>query len=404
MRISLRWLLPALAAIVAAALVVVWLNASGGTSARLSASSQANQRAVCGTPKPGQLHCLSILNTSVRPLAAGPNVTPQGYGPSDLRAAYNMPSVTPGAGRVVAIVDAFDDPKAESDMAAYRSQYGLPACTSASGCFRKVGEDGSTNLPPHFITSGWPTEESLDLDMVSAICPECKIILVEVSNLFPINFGRGVDSAVRLGAKYISNSYGGPEFSGEVSTYGKYYNHPGVAVTVSAGDSGYGVSFPAASRYVTSVGGTSLVRSSASRGWTETVWTGTGSGCSTHFGKPPWQPTKYKCPTHRTDNDVAAVANPNTGVAVYDTYDWTGWIEVGGTSVSAPIIAATYARSAVPRANTYPAWYPYRHPSYLWDITSGTNGTCGTYLCGARKGFDGPTGLGTPHTSTAFKY
>jgi subtilase family serine protease len=404
MRISLRWLLPALAAIVAAALVVVWLQASGGTTARLSASSQASERAVCGTVQPGQLHCLSIRNTGIRPLAAGPDVTPAGYGPADLRSAYNMPSATAGAGRTVAIVDAFDDPKAESDMNAYRSQYGLPACTSASGCFRKVGEDGSTKLPPHFITSGWSTEESLDLDMVSAICPGCKIILVEVSNLYPINFGRGVNSAVRLGAKYVSNSYGGPEFSGENSTYGKYYNHPGVAVTVSAGDSGYGVSWPAASRYVTSVGGTSLRKSSTSRGWTELVWNGTGSGCSRYSGKPSWQPARSGCPTHRTDNDVAAVADPAFGVAVYDTYDQGGWIEVGGTSASAPIIAAAYARSSVPRANTYPASYPYRHPSYFWDITSGYNGTCGTYLCGARKGFDGPTGLGTPHTSTGLKY
>jgi Subtilase family len=406
MRISLRWLLPALAAIVAAALVVAWLNASGRATARLAASSATNQRAVCAPAKPGQFSCLSIINTGIRPLAAGPDVTPLGWGPTGLRTAYNMPSATAGTGRTVAIVDAYDDPNAESDLAVYRSQYGLPACTTANGCFRKVNQNGAPSpLPPAAGTTGWATEISLDLDMVSAICPGCKIILVEANSPTPTNLGTGVNSAVALGAKFVSNSYGGPEQKGEATTYNHFFNHPGVAITFSAGDSGYGVQYPAASRYVTAVGGTSLRKTpTTKRGWTEKVWHGTGSGCSKYSGKPSWQPTKYLCKTHRTNNDIAAVADPNTGVAVYDTYDQGGWIQVGGTSASAPIIAAAYARSSTPRANTYPASYPYRHRSYFWDITVGTDGSCGTYLCGARTGYDGPTGVGTPHTSTGLKY
>jgi hypothetical protein len=174
-----------------------------------------------------------------------------------------------------------------------------------------------------------------------------------------------------------------------------------VAVTASAGDSGFGVEYPAASRYVTAAGGTSLSTAANSRGWSETVWNGTGSGCSADDAKPSWQ-TDTGC-SRRTNNDVAAVADPNTGVAIYNTYSEGGWLEVGGTSASSPIIASTYALAGTPTAGSYPSSYPYAHTANLYDVTTGSDGSCSpAYLCTGQAGYDGPTGLGTPHGTAAF--
>ncbi|WP_443741618.1 S53 family peptidase, partial [Streptomyces humicola] len=225
--------------------------------------------------------CLAEARTDiVQHMSLSPNATPSGYGPSDLQSAYNLPSSTAGSGQTVAIVDAQDDPNAESDLGAYRSQYGLPACTTANGCFRKVDQNGGTNYPS--ADSGWAGEISLDLDMVSAVCPQCHILLVEASSANMSDLGTAVNEAVSLGAKYVSNSYGGSEDSTDTTSDSQYFNHPGVAITVSAGDGGYGAEYPAASQYVTAVGGTSLSRASNSRGWSESVWNtssteGTGS-------------------------------------------------------------------------------------------------------------------------------
>jgi len=176
-----------------------------------------------------------------------------------------------------------------------------------------------------------------------------------------------------------------------------------VAITVSSGDNGYGVEFPAASRYVTAVGGTTLVRDSSSRGWGETVWPGAGSGCSAYVPKPAWQ-TDTGC-ARRTVADVSADADPNTGVAVYDTFRSSGWLVFGGTSVSAPIVAGVYALAGNASTITHGS-YPYTHAVYpvtLNDVTQGSNGSCGgSYLCTAAAGYDGPTGLGTPQTTAAF--
>ncbi len=372
----------------------------GASSFRLS----GNMRQVCAAPaRPGEARCLSLIRTDVRPLlSAAPDLTPAGYGPPSLQSAYKLPSSSAGAGQTVAIVDAYDDPNAAADLAAYRSQYGLPACTSSSGCFTKVNQNGAASpLPPASGSTGWATEESLDIDMVSAICPNCRILLVEANSPTIVNLGTSVNSAVSLGAKYVSNSYGGGEYSGETTDDSSYYNHPGVAVTASAGDSGYGVEFPAASQHVVAVGGTSLAAASNSRGWTETAWSGTGSGCSAAEPKPSFQ-TDSGCP-RRTNNDVSAVADPNTGVAVYDSYDQGGWLVVGGTSASSPIIASTYALAGTPAAGSYPASYPYAHTTSLFDVTSGSDGSCSpAYLCTAGPGYDGPTGLGTPNGTAAF--
>jgi subtilase family serine protease len=272
-----------------------------------------------------------------------------------------------------------------------------------------MNQKGQTN-PALMPTpdKGWAEEISLDLDMVSAICPNCKILLVEANNAQLSSLGKAVRTAFRHGAKFISNSYGGQEDPSEVVADRLYYKHPGVAITASAGDDGFGVQYPAASPWVTAVGGTHLAPSSNKRGWSERAWGppgngngGTGSGCSTVERKPAWQhdPACHR----RTVADVSAVADPNPGVFIYDTFQDGGVLVIGGTSASAPIIAATYALAGRPAPGTFPAQYPYRHRAQLHDVTGGRNGTCARIpLCHAIPGYDGPTGLGTPNGWGAF--
>jgi subtilase family serine protease len=346
-----------------------------------------------GPAGPGTARCHSLVRVDPAGKPVANATTPAGYSPADLRSAYALTAA--GSGATVAIVDAYDDPNAEKDLGVYRSHFGLPTCTTGNGCFEKVNQSGGTAYPRG--NTGWAEEISLDLDMVSAICLNCHIMLVEASSNSFANLGAAVNYAASHGAVAISNSYGGSEVSGEAS-YEAPYNHPGIAVTVSSGDGGYGVEFPAASQYVTAVGGTSLARASTARGWAETVWSGAGSGCSAYIPKPTWQ-TDSGC-TKRTVADVAAVADPSTGVAVYDTYREGGWLVFGGTSVAAPIIASVYALAG----NTagYGS-YPYSHTGSLFDVTSGGNGSCsGSYLCTGGTGYDGPTGLGTPNGTSGF--
>lgn len=327
---------------------------------------------------------------------------PSGYRPSDLLAAYGLAAAAAsnGAGQTIAIVDAYDDPNAESDLAVYRSTFGLPACTTANGCFRKVNQKGTKTYPK--ANAGWAEEISLDLDMASAVCPKCHILLVEATSPTMANLGAAVNEAVTLGATIVSNSYGGSEYSGETTDESRYFNHPGVAITVSSGDAGFGVEFPAASRYVTAVGGTSLTRNTSARGFTETVWSGAGSGCSSVIGKPTWQ-HDAGC-GRRTVADVAAVADPNTGVAVYDTYRVrpAGWLVFGGTSVAAPVVAGVYALSGNSLMVNYGS-FSYSHLASIFDVIGGSNGSCGTpYLCSGISGYDGPSGNGTPNGIGAF--
>ncbi|MGY4922461.1 S53 family peptidase [Streptomyces sp. 900105755] len=413
------------AAAATAALVFAGFGTAVQADAAPSASSEVTYTATpCATPKhTGELACNSYrvtggltayqkqqaAKTGITPKAADAS-TPSGYSPANLRSAYGLTSAAAsnGSGETIAIVDAYNDPNAESDLATYRSYYGLSACTTANGCFKKVSQTGSTTSLPS-SDSGWAEEISLDLDMASAICPNCNILLVEATSATMANLGTAVNEAVTLGAKFVSNSYGGSESSSDTSYDSSYFNHTGVAITVSAGDSGYGAEYPAASRYVTSVGGTKLSTSSTTRGWTETVWKtssteGTGSGCSSYDAKPSWQ-TDTSC-TKRMISDVSAVADPATGVSVYDSYGVTaGWYTFGGTSVSAPIIAGVYALAGTPASGTYPAQYPYDYAgtSSLNDVTSGSNGSCSvSYYCTATTGYDGPTGWGTPEGITAF--
>ena len=380
--------------------------------AAAKAALPGDVRRVCAAPKRGFAACMALVRTNV-PAHKGlftHDTTPSGYGPSDLQSAYNLPSATAGAGQTVAIVDAYDNPNAAADLATYRAQYGLPACTTASGCFEKVNQQGQQgSYPPP--DSGWALEESLDVDMVSAVCPACHIILVEANSNSNADLYAAEDEAVALGAKYVSNSWGESEYSSELQD-DQYFNHPGVVITAASGDSGYlsrgTANWPASSPYVTSVGGTSLTRdSSTTRGWAETAWTGGGSGCSLYEPKPAWQHDPG-C-ANRMTTDVSAVADPNTGVALYDS-GAGGWVVVGGTSVATPVIASTYALAGTPQAGTYPSSYPYFHspnglttPAGLNDVTAGSNGTCTpAYFCTAGPGYDGPTGLGTPDGTAAF--
>ncbi|MFD4505486.1 putative Ig domain-containing protein [Streptomyces sp. NPDC058457] len=361
---------------------------------------------LCATvSKPGEVNCFAQRRTDIKQqLSAALAAAPSGLSPTNLHSAYNLPS-TGGSGLTVAVVDAYNDPNAASDLATYRSTYGLSACTVANGCFKQVSQTGSTtSLPTN--DSGWAGEEALDIDMVSAVCPNCNIILVEASSATDSDLGTAENEAVTLGAKFVSNSWGGSESSSQTSEDTSYFKHPGVAITVSAGDEDYGAEYPATSQYVTAVGGTALSTSSSTRGWTESVWKtssseGTGSGCSAYDSKPSWQ-TDTGC-TKRMESDVSAVADPATGVAVYDTYGGSGWAVYGGTSASSPIIAGVYALAGTPGSSDYPAKYPYSHTSNLYDVTSGNNGSCSTsYFCTAGTGYDGPTGWGTPNGTTAF--
>jgi subtilase family serine protease len=361
----------------------------------------ANAARVCPGSVVGTAHCHAwvVTDANGNPLAT---TSPSGYGPADLQAAYGLAtaSANSGTGTTIAIVDAYDDPNAEADLGVYRAQFGLPACTTANGCFRKVNQNG-TSTPPR-ANGSWSQEISLDLDMASAICPNCHILLDEASSASLANLAAAVDRAAAMGATVISNSYGGPEYSSEANDQ-SHYNHPGIAITVSSGDNGYGVEFPAASQYVIAVGGTSLKRASNTRGFTETVWNGAGSGCSAYIAKPSFQ-TDAGC-ARRTVADVSAIADPNTGVAVYDSYAYrgaSGWLVFGGTSVASPVVASVYALGGN-AAGQFSASYLYSHTSSLFDVTSGTNGSCGgSYLCTGVAGFDGPTGNGTPNGISGF--
>jgi subtilase family serine protease len=382
-------------------LVALGVMSVGNASPTAAASKTVkHDRVVCKHVHNVRARCFAIRIDRVRHGRVRHSSTPIGYGPAELQAAYSLPSTTKGSHETVAVVDGYDDPNAEHDLAVYRSQFHLPACTTANGCFHKVDQSGGRDYPEP--DGGWGQEISLDLDMVSAVCPHCHILLVEATTTSMANLGAAEDTAVRLGADAVSNSYGGPDATDR--DYGRYYHHSGVAITASAGDNGYGVSYPASSKWVTAVGGTTLKRSSSARGFSETAWSDTGSGCSDR-NTTTWQPeSTTECPG-RAVSDVSAVADPATGVAVYDSYtfeDTSGWLTFGGTSASAPIIAGVYALAG----NTDQvddASGLWAHHSGLHDISSGSNGSCSTdRWCEARRGWDGPTGWGTPDGTAAF--
>jgi hypothetical protein len=366
--------------------------------------SRHHHSRVCSRPSTQHASCNAVVDDNVSGNVTA-NVLPAGYGPADLRAAYQLPSGSAGSGQMVAIVDAYDLPTAEADLATYRTKYGLPPCTTANGCFQKVNQNGGSTPPA--VDTGWGQEIALDLDMVSAACPNCSILLVEADDSGLSSLGTAENTAVSLGATAVSNSWGGGEFSSESFADSAFFNHPGVAITVSAGDAGYGVQYPAASPNVIAVGGTSLSLSGGTRGFSESVWSGTGSGCSAYEAKPSWQHDSG-C-NKRSVVDVSADADPATGVAVYDSTasgGLSGWLVFGGTSASAPYVAGAYELTThASPAPAVPTQTLYANLSSFFDVTTGSNGTCSpapAYLCTAQAGYDGPTGLGTLDGVSAF--
>jgi Subtilase family len=314
---------------------------------------------------------LALFNSLVNHATQSVSGIPLGLSASDLQNAYRLPSSTAGKGQTVAIVDAYDDPNAEADMNVYRSKYGLPSCTTRDGCFQKVDELGSTHYPD--AEQGWAEEIALDLDIVSAVCPNCHILLVEAKQASFSDLGSAVDTAVRLGAHIVNNSYGSPEDAQSVQAAARYYNHPGVIITASSGDFGSasGVQLPAAFNNVIAVGGTSLSpaprNSQNQRGWIETAWDGAGGGCSKYINQPVWQKVEEGC-SMRTVPDVAAVADPDTGVAVYNTYGGGAWEATGGTSASSAIIAGVYGLAG--NAATIDGSYLHSHAANLYHVGS----------------------------------
>lgn len=325
---------------------------------------------------------------------------PDGYGPAQFRSAYNLPSVAPRS-QTIAIVTAYDSPNIEKDLRVYSTTFSLPVCSSSNRCFRKVNGAGK-KAPLPDRNALWALEASLDVEVTHAVCPNCKILLVEAASGSISDLVSAVDTAVRLGADVISNSWVVDEFRGETAL-DWHFNRSGIAITAASGDTGYGVKWPAASRFVTAVGGTTLELDSSNARVSETAWELGGSGCSVYESKPAWQ-SDSGC-ARRTVPDVAAVADPETGAAVYDSYGYSGrhgWLKVGGTSLGAPIVAAIYALAGN-AGKVVSGSHSYAHASSLFDVQQGANGTCSpAYLCTAAAGYDGPTGIGSPQGVKGF--
>jgi subtilase family serine protease len=333
---------------------------------------------------------------------ATPDAGPTGIFPAKMKVAYGLNGITNyGKGQTIAIVDAYDDPNAEADLGTFSTQFHLPACTTANGCFKKVKQSGTPA-----DTTGWSDEVALDIEWAHAIAPAARILLVEAKSNSNANLYAAVDLAVKYGASVVSMSWGGSEASNE-STSDVHFNVPNVTMLASSGDGGHGVEYPAASPYVVGVGGTSLsINSSTGAYVSETSWSGSGGGASAYEPVPVYQ-SGVQNTGKRGIPDVAYDADPNTGVPVYSSYAcgracYTGWVQFGGTSMSAPQWAAIIAianseRKAAGKANLNQVQfllYPAAETDYH-DVTTGTNGSCGAQ-CTAGIGYDFVTGLGSP--------
>jgi PKD repeat protein len=482
-RIDLAGCLLAIGACLAVA-PAVWAAPAQPTHTRYAQIVEA-----CPAPEPGHATCFALVRRPVKAPAPGTTaprgVQPYvvgggaalagpagGLTPEDLASAYGYDPTVSGSGQTVGIVDAFDDPAIESDLGEFNAHYGLPQCTTANGCFKKVGQTGSASSLPAADKTGWSVEIALDVETVHAACPKCKILLVEADNSSNSNLAAAVNTAVTLGATEVSNSYGGPEV-GTGATEQAAYEHPGLPIVASTGDDGYYgwdwvnegffgdemPSAPASLPSVVAVGGTSLDLNSNGTRADETVWNNngpgdeeglasearegaTGGGCSKRFAAQLWQRAVANfaaggCGEKRLDADVSAVADPLTGLDIYDTYNCgapcnlqrveVGWVTIGGTSLSAPFISSLYALAGGGQGVNYPALTLYGHSvdsSLRFDVTEGANGFCGgesnaecgkpnsffgdvdcegTTACNAVSGFDGPSGIGTPKGLGLFK-
>ncbi|HMG21508.1 MAG TPA: hypothetical protein VK607_09340, partial [Kofleriaceae bacterium] len=366
------------------------------------APGEAPTAAVCGGG--GENHCYAHvrIDAAGEILAnAGPG-TPAGFGPAELQSAYqiDLTKPMPPTPPTIAIVDAYGYANLESDLATYRSQFGLPPCTVSNGCLKIVNQRGTAALPPAPpADDDWTVETALDVDMASAACPHCKILVVLSDSPSNLDLYTAQNAAAAAGATVISDSWGAPQAIGQDLTPNEqFFNHPGIAQFVAAGDSGYnegggGPAYPSTSAHVIAVGGTALVKSTTARGWSETAWTKGGSSCSYSIPKPAHQ-TATGC-SFRAASDIAAVGDPATGVAVFNAAN-NGWLVIGGTSAAAPLVAAIFAASG--RGNATAAGISQSTGS-LFDVTAGSNGACGAPLCVAGAGWDGPTGYGTPSSA-----
>jgi subtilase family serine protease len=380
-------------------------SAMNGPWAKEAKGWGPNVVAACPHPRMGEAQCFALVRTGPAIVPDGGSGPNGGYTPAQLQKAYNLPSSTKGSGQIVAIVDAYDNPNIASDLAFYRSYFGLPAAN-----FTKYNEEGQTGDYPQG-SEGWGSEEDLDVDMVSASCPNCTIYLIEANSATISDLEASVAEAVTLGAHIISNSYSNCFLGGNCGYDRSYYDVPGVTYVAASGDSGYGTGplYPSAFDSVVAAGGTSLyVDRKSQRGFSETAWIGTNSGCATGEKKPAWQ-HDWGC-HYRTGNDVATVADIATGVAAYDTYGFNGWVVDGGTSAASPLVAGIFglAGNATSQHGGKTFWEKdHRAGTDLFHIKKGSNGECTpAYLCkdGTHeyRSYGGPTGWGTPNGIGAF--
>jgi hypothetical protein len=422
---------------------VLALALGSQASAKLAAGAYRVQR-ICGTPRVGSAACLaetlipesltpadlqadasrraSEAARGVRPAVTYESPFPGFLTPERLHAAYSLPTETASSSsQTIAVIDAYNDPSAESDLGVYDNEFGLPTCTKANGCFKKVNEEGKESPLPA-TEDGWAAEISIDVQMAHAICQHCHVLLVEAKSEEFTDLGSAVNAAVKLGATEVSNSYGGAESSTYSGYNTTYYNHPETVITASSGDCGYlnkrcrgesvGADFPADSPDVVAVGGTALEEVKGT--WESTVWTDGGSGCSSVFDAPLWQTgvanfSATGCGSGRSIADVSAIADPETGVDIYNSNPYegiTGWGVWGGTSVASPIVAAEFGLAGGAHGVSYPTATLYLHvgeSSALYDVVSGSTGSCkGATSCTAAVGYDGPSGVGSPIGLAAF--
>jgi subtilase family serine protease len=413
------------------------LAAFAAGAAALPASALATSRAACAAPKPGVMRCFArvLVPSRLHPaFAAAPFALPGGYGPLQLHGAYSLPNDTPlVAGtlrtrvkQTIAIVDAHSSPTAFADLTQFDATFGLPVFPRCSkkikaACYQVMNQTGGTKLPTSGVPSGWDLEISLDVQVAHEICQNCKILLVEATSAGFGNMSIAENTAIAQGASVVSNSYGsygsGSSLGGSISSA---YNHPKHAIVVSAGDDGFGPAYPADLNTVVAVGGTNLQLGAGNSYGGETVWntsstSATGSGCDDASPAPAWQTAESTwasigCGSLRGMNDVSADADPNTGAAVYDSANGDDWIQVGGTSLAAPLIAGVYGLAANAGTVAYPASLPYAHTASLRDVTSGNDSpgagsfacSFGSLQCTAGTGYDLPTGLGTPNGVSGF--
>jgi subtilase family serine protease len=369
------------------------------TPSRSAPAWQTNHLAkpACTAKRSGEAICFALVQSSH---GIGPTVA--GWGPTDFQTRYNLPSSTHGSGQIVAIVDAYDNPNVATDLAAYRSNFGL-----GTASFFKYNQEGQQSNYPSG-SQGWGTEIDLDVEMVSAVCPNCTIYLLEANSSNSSDLDASEAEAVKLGAHITSNSWGC--YQSNSCDNPADFDTPGVMYVAASGDAGYNENGnPESLPSVTAVGGTVLSKSGST--YNEVVWDGAGGGCSnngsgTGEAKPAWQHDP-SC-AYRTDTDLAAVA---WGVAEYDTYGYHGWITIGGTSVASPMVAGIYGLAGnAASQNAGQKFWKLKQKKRNHDlhyISSGSDGSCGgSYLCtagtGEYKTYAGPIGWGTPNGLGAF--